>query len=221
MSRNMESSEELLPCPGKRLKMAREAKDMDVAQAAEQLHLSRAMVNALEAEAYDKLPARVFVRGYYKNYARLVDVPEETILREFDDRCPDGDCKAAPPVLPKGAKAEVRSNNGLVRLVTWLVIISLVAMLLVWWQGYLRWPAKQRDVPEVREQQRLEHQQESSTIIEEDSAATEEMDADVIPAITEPKQQPAVENAAQPENALFSMVVTLSGIITLVRESLS
>lgn len=36
---------------------------------------------------------------------------------------------------------------------------------------------------------------------EEGSAATKEMDADVIPAIAEPKQQPAVENAAQPESA--------------------
>lgn len=201
MSRNTESSEELLPCPGKRLKMAREAKDMDVAQAAEQLHLSRAMVNALEAEDYDKLPARVFVRGYYKNYARLVDVPEETILREFDDRCPDGDCKAAPPVLSRSAKREVRSNNGLVRLITWLVVISLVAMLVVWWQGYLGWPAKQRGVTEVDEQQEAYNQQEAPMIGEEGSAATKEMDADVIPAIAEPKQQPAVENAAQPESA--------------------
>lgn len=207
MSKNVEASEELLPCPGKRLKIAREAKGIDLAHAAEQLHLSRAMINALEAEAYEKLPARVFVRGYYKNYARLVGVSEETILQEFDDRCPDGDCKTAPPVLSRRAKKEVRSNNGLVRLITWLIIISLVAMLVVWWQGYLGWPAKQRSVGEVTTQQEAYDQQDAPPIGEEDSAATKEMDADVIPSIdvipviAGPVQQTAEENGVQPEDA--------------------
>lgn len=184
----MESSEELLPCPGKRLKMAREAKGMDVAQAAAQLHLSRAMVNALEAEDYDKLPARVFVRGYYKNYARLVDVPEEVILQEFDDRCPDGDCADALPVVTKKLKPEVRSNNGLVRLVTWLIIIFLIGMLVVWWQGYFNWPAKHQDASDVMQQQNVEQDQEAPAIIEEDNTSTEEMVEDVIPAIPAPRQ---------------------------------
>jgi DNA-binding XRE family transcriptional regulator len=98
MSKNTDSVEELLPCPGKRLKMAREAKGMDAAQAAEQLHLSRAMVNALEAEDYDRLPARVFVRGYYRNYARLMEVPEEIILQDVTR--PDGSIVISSTTFP-------------------------------------------------------------------------------------------------------------------------
>lgn len=195
MSKHMDSSEELLPCPGKRLQVAREAKGMDVAQAAEQLHLSRAMVNALEAEDYDRLPARVFVRGYYKNYARLVAVPEEMILQEFEDRCPDGDCRGAPPLATRRARSEIRSNHRLVRLITWLVVITMVAMLVVWWQGYFNWA----EIPAEPEQSRMDYQQESSTIKDEQNVATEEMGEDVIPAIAESEQEPAAENQATSE----------------------
>lgn len=205
-SRNTESSEELLPCPGKRLQMAREAKGMDLVQAAEQLHLSRAMVNALEAEDYDRLPARVFVRGYYKNYARLVEVPEELILQEFEDRCPDKECRAAPPVTARRAKPEVHSSHRLVRLVTWLVIITMVAMLVVWSQGYFNWT----QAPLAPEQARADKEQDASAvadIAEESNAATEEMVEDVIPPMLEPLPQPATEPAPAPQTVDGSSAV--------------
>jgi len=193
MSKSADSSEELLPCPGKRLRVAREAKGMDVAQAAEQLHLSRAMINALEAEDYERLPARVFVRGYYKNYARLVEVPEEIILQEFEDRCPDGDCRGAPPLATRRPRSEMHSNHRLVRLITWLVVITMVAMLVVWSQGYFNWA----EMTAETEQPRMDYEQESSTITED--VITEEMVEDVIPAIPEPEQEPAAESQATSE----------------------
>jgi cytoskeleton protein RodZ len=206
MSKNTDSVEELLPCPGKRLKMAREAKGMDAAQAAEQLHLSRAMVNALEAEDYDRLPARVFVRGYYRNYARLMEVPEEIILQEFEDRCPDAVCRAAPAITTRRIKSQVSSNHRLVRLVTWLVIIALVAMLVVWWKGNFNWPDMpgMSDLPgmsEVAKPQTTDYQQESSSVGEDSSTTTEEMVEDVIPAMPDSRQQPAEEIGMPAESA--------------------
>ena len=215
MSKHMESAEELLPCPGKRLKMAREAKGMDLAQAAEQLHLSRAMVNALEAEDYDRLPARVFVRGYYKNYARLVGVPEEIILQEFEDRCPDKECGAAPPVPARRAKPEVHSSHRLVRLVTWLVVITLVAMLVVWSQGYFNWP----QAPEVSEQPATYTEQQSSPIAEESNTATEEMVEDVIPSMPESGQRDATESPAAPATAAESVNAAADPVIDSTLEA--
>ena len=217
-SRNTESSEELLPCPGKRLQMAREARGMDLAQAAEQLHLSRAMVNALEAEDYDRLPARVFVRGYYKNYARLVEVPEELILQEFEDRCPDKECRAAPPVTAKRAKPEVHSSHKLVRLVTWLVIITMVAMLVVWSQGYFNWP----QTPAAPEQEIADKQRGASAvtdIADESNTATEEMVEDVIPSMLEPMPQPATEPPPAPQVGDVSSTVAPDQVVSPEPES--
>ncbi len=120
---------------GERLRQTREARGLDPAVVAERLHLKQALVLALEAEDWERLPARVFVRGYYRNYARLLELPEEPLLREFDSLCPEGEeCAGAPPVVAQGVRREIRSSHGVVRLVTWLVVISLVAAFLLWWR---------------------------------------------------------------------------------------
>ncbi len=122
---------------GERLRHARESRGLDVPTVAEQLHLKQSMVLALEGEDFSRLPARVFVRGYYRNYARLLELPEEPLLREFDARCPEGEeCAGAPPVVAQSVKKEIRSSHGLVKLVTWLVVISVLAAFGLWWKDY-------------------------------------------------------------------------------------
>jgi len=122
---------------GERLRHARESRGLDVPTVAEQLHLKQSMVLALEGEDFSRLPARVFVRGYYRNYARLMELPEEQLLREFDARCPEGEeCAGAPPVVAQSVKKEIRSNHGLVKLVTWLVVISVLAAFGLWWKDH-------------------------------------------------------------------------------------
>lgn len=64
---------------GRKLAEAREAKGLTVAQVAEQLKLSGRQIEAIEAEDYARLPAPVFVRGFIRNYARLVELPIETL----------------------------------------------------------------------------------------------------------------------------------------------
>ncbi len=110
---------------------------MEVATLAEQLHLSKAMVQALEEENYEVLPARVFVRGYYRNFARLVNVPEEVVLSEFEKRCPEGEDCSVPPAVAQGVRKEIRSSHGVVRLVTWLVVIALLTTFGLWWKSNL------------------------------------------------------------------------------------
>lgn len=60
---------------GLRLRQAREAAGMSVADVASKLRLKVATVEALERENLDILGAAVYVRGYFNSYARLVGVP--------------------------------------------------------------------------------------------------------------------------------------------------
>ncbi len=130
-----EITESPRPSVGERLRQAREAQGLSVETVAQRLHLKQALVVALEEEDFERLPARVFVRGYYRNYARLLELPEAPLLREFDARCPEGEeCSGAPPVVAQGVRKEIRSSHGLVRLVSWLVAISVVAALALWWR---------------------------------------------------------------------------------------
>jgi cytoskeleton protein RodZ len=124
--------------PGKQLRDIRVAKDLDIGRIASLLHLNVAMLKALEADDFSLLPGTVFVQGYLKNYARLLDTPVEPILDAFQQFRPQGeekmDLKAAK------IKHEVRSSHTVVRLITWLLVIGIIALVVTWWRGYLQWP---------------------------------------------------------------------------------
>ena len=69
--------------PGQRLKAAREAAGMALADVADRLRLSTTIVKALEADDYERLPGAAFVKGYLRNYARLVGLPADDIANLY------------------------------------------------------------------------------------------------------------------------------------------
>ena len=77
------------PGPGERLRAARLSMGYDLAKIASELHLTTPVVEALEADEFTDIGARVFVRGYLRNYARIVGMPVDSILRQFDEKWPD------------------------------------------------------------------------------------------------------------------------------------
>jgi hypothetical protein len=125
------------PGPGERLRAARLSMGYDLAKIASELHLTILVVEALEADDYQNVGARVFVRGYLRNYARIVGMPVESILRQFDEKWPDDGALHSmvkeSPTLP----ADGGPSRGWARLMTWLMVIGLIALFLMWWRGYL------------------------------------------------------------------------------------
>jgi cytoskeleton protein RodZ len=71
---------------GLRLRHAREAAGMTVAEVAEKLRLKSVTVDALEREDFDALGAAIYVRGYFNGYARLVGVPVLLVDGVFERR---------------------------------------------------------------------------------------------------------------------------------------
>jgi cytoskeleton protein RodZ len=128
-----------VPGPGERLRSARLARGLELSKLAAQLHLSDATVQALERDDFAALPGRVFVRGYIRNYARLVGIPVDSVLKQLDEQMPD-DAQTLR-LNPVGAqiRREVRSSHGVVRLITWLVALAVAGLFVVWWKGYLSW----------------------------------------------------------------------------------
>ena len=69
--------------PGQRLRAAREQLGLTERQVAERLHLSTTYVKALEADDYERLPEAAFVKGYLRNYARLLELPADDIANLY------------------------------------------------------------------------------------------------------------------------------------------
>lgn len=132
--------------PGHRLRSLREAQNLDISRVSVLLHLKEDKVMALEADDYASLPGPVFIQGYLRNYARLLGVPVEPILKAYHIAHP-GSSKMSELKIAQ-VSHEVRSGHTLVRLVTWAIVLGLIVLSVVWWRGYLQWPLQSSMVPE-------------------------------------------------------------------------
>jgi cytoskeleton protein RodZ len=65
---------------GALLREAREAAGLSLDAVAQQLKLAPRQVEALESGDYSRLPGRTFVRGFMRNYARLLHLDDEALL---------------------------------------------------------------------------------------------------------------------------------------------
>jgi cytoskeleton protein RodZ len=66
--------------PNIRLSQARQAQNLTTTEVARRLKLSVGQVEALESGQYQRLPGAIFVRGFIRNYARLLKLdPEELV----------------------------------------------------------------------------------------------------------------------------------------------
>lgn len=91
----------ICPSPGQALKQARLTKTLSQEEVANKLCLTLSYVNALENDEYQRLPGEIFVKGYLRNYAKLVDLPIEQILDGYEALKPaeKDSMAAASPLL--------------------------------------------------------------------------------------------------------------------------
>jgi cytoskeleton protein RodZ len=68
---------------GTYLRSAREARGIDLHDAAQQTRISLNYLRALEEEDFSKLPGEVFVKGFLKNYAKFLRLDESQVLKKF------------------------------------------------------------------------------------------------------------------------------------------
>jgi cytoskeleton protein RodZ len=120
--------------PGERLRMAREARGLEVGAVASQLHLSVATLAALERDDHDALPGAVYVLGYIRSYSRLLGVAEEPLVSGLADRISQ---EAPLARVQRSIRSDGRSRDRPVRVVTFAILVLLAGLVFVWWRGGL------------------------------------------------------------------------------------
>ena len=73
---------------GALLAQARERCSLSVGEVANHLKLSIRQVEALEADAFGRLPAPMFIRGFARSYARLVKLDAAPVMLALDQHLP-------------------------------------------------------------------------------------------------------------------------------------
>jgi len=103
------------PMPGAIFLEERQRQGLSLTDVARQLKLFPRQVDALERDDYAALPGPVFVRGFTRNYARLLGIDAEPLLRAVESRLAPGKAEAAPepgPVHRPGRPAVLPSTDG-------------------------------------------------------------------------------------------------------------
>ena len=123
------------PGPGPRLRDARRARRLSVDEAARQLKLESAVIEALERDDYAGISAPLYVKGYLAGYARLLDLPEDEVLDGFRRSQGEG---ASPVIAAERTLGRpARSVDRGVRWFSYGFGIAILAIAAYW--GYERW----------------------------------------------------------------------------------
>ncbi|MBB1362075.1 DUF4115 domain-containing protein [Shewanella sp. SR44-4] len=112
------------------LKAAREAKGLSIETVATQLHLRPKIINDLENDIFVNIASTTYVRGYIKNYARVVSADINQIQQCLSHQLPE---IVAPAMQSFSRKTTHQARNSRLNLVTYLIVAVLIAMLVLWW----------------------------------------------------------------------------------------
>lgn len=132
MTTSMDEVNELVQeKPGSLLAKIREAKGLSKEYVAGKLHLRVRIIELLEEDNYQQMPEPVFIKGYLRAYARLLDVAPEPLLDTFNAMVlTERKCDKA---LWQGKREHNRSQ----RVVRWssaLITIAAIVAASLWWQ---------------------------------------------------------------------------------------
>jgi len=115
---------------GKRLAAARKERELDVRVVAGELHLDPAIIIALENDDTAALPAAIFVKGYLRSYARLLELPEDELVQIYAAQ--SGDLPPLSVVPTQEARTVIRLPSA--RLLRNIILLLLAAILI--WLAY-------------------------------------------------------------------------------------
>lgn len=116
---------------GARLKIAREAKNLALSDVAAKLKLTSRQVEALEEEDLSHLPSEVFVRGFVRNYARLVDLDPASLIAPVNVQAEVSEIITAPNAGLVVGSSSIR-RWVIYPLIAMAVFLILVAALYHW-----------------------------------------------------------------------------------------
>ena len=118
--------------PGAQLAFSRIQKGYTAEYVASKLHLRVRIIELLEADDYQNMPEPVFIKGYLRAYAKLLDVQHQPLLDIFNNQ------HITDRKLEKALWQSRRETNKAEHAIRWLtgvfavIVLAAVAM---WWQA--------------------------------------------------------------------------------------
>lgn len=117
--------------PGAQLRKARESMGLTQQQVADRLHLRLNNVQDIESDTHQKSVSITFTKGYVRIYAKLLGIPADPLLEQFDQLHSDEKTPAKLQSFSQRVAQEAHDERWM--MVTYLVIFLVVASVVIWW----------------------------------------------------------------------------------------
>lgn len=196
---------------GQQLCSAREAKGMAVAEVARALKLSPRQVEALEADDWSSLPCKTIIRGFVRNYARLLNLNPDLLMSSLDGiempHAPELEIISGTPV--KLSAENTVDRRDYVRVFSGLLILVLAVVVTyffpkdMWESTVAAFKAATQPNETVAEQ----------VVVEKPAPVAEPVVADPL------APEPAALPEAQPDSSMSSPAVVDAAVPLVATES--
>ncbi len=126
------NGESLKDGPGAQLALIRSHRGYRADYVAEKLNLRVQLIELLEADHYSKMPEPVFIKGYLRAYAKLLDVDPESYIALFNQQyVHEG---KSEPLLWQSARQTHKAEHTL-RWITASFAVAVLMAVIIWWHN--------------------------------------------------------------------------------------
>jgi cytoskeleton protein RodZ len=148
---------------GSQLQEARQQKKLSEIEVATELRVSKSIISHIEAEQWEKLPARTYARGYFANYVRFIGLPYEDMMAQFD--LTYSVATRQPQLAKLGTMTETKRFP-------WLTVLAIAVIAVILWIAYTEWQQVQQQTIEPNIDQVFEPASNQLEIIPESDVET-------------------------------------------------
>ena len=187
---------------GQVLRAAREARGLSQSEAAQLLKLGVRQIDAIEQAAWDALPGLTIVRGFVRNYAKLLGVDPQPLMLELDRSLVRTESRLS---LPQAQPADMRSPGKGISARDRLMLIAAFSFLLVAVTVYSLFGS---DLSDLRQsvQQVIDHAARkeepvlppTDPVMPPGASTADVLNPQALPSVTEPAG-PSVSAAVEPQ----------------------
>ncbi len=123
--------------PGGCLQKARKQAGFSQEKIAKHLHLRLSIIKAIENDQYDQIEELVFIRGYLRAYASLLNLPADEIIHAFNAlESSRVKPEALSPIENQDKAVPGRQRNHRMRGLRWIIYLSVVILMTF---AFIRW----------------------------------------------------------------------------------
>jgi cytoskeleton protein RodZ len=126
------SNGDMFATPGQMLHSQREKQKLSIEEIATRIHLDVKIIEAIENDSSEGMPAAIYVRGYLRSYAKIVGADADEVIKLYNSDSPPPPPEILPEVKPP---SQISSNDKPVKAFTYFITLGLVLLLLIWYQS--------------------------------------------------------------------------------------